>query len=115
MIRRPPRSTLFLYTTLFRSTVRRDGSSRFSPDNRWGTFPSVALAWRLSQETFFEPLRNFINDFKLRASYGITGQQDGITNYGYIPVYTHGLDGAQYRFGGNPVYKIGRASCRERV
>src|SRR3712207_5229107 len=73
---------------LLTATVRRDGSSRFSPDNRWGTFPSVALAWRLSQETFFEPLRNFINDFKLRASYGITGQQDGITNYGYIPVYT---------------------------
>ena len=69
-------------------TVRRDGSSRFSKDNRWGTFPSVALAWRVSQENFFEPLRGWVNDLKLRASYGVTGQQDGITNYGYIPVYT---------------------------
>lgn len=89
---------------LLTATVRRDGSSRFSKDNRWGTFPSVALAWRVSQEDFFEPLRDAVNDLKLRASYGVTGQQDGITNYGYIPVYTPGLDGAQYQFGGNPVY-----------
>ncbi len=85
-------------------TMRRDGSSRFSKDNRWGTFPSVALAWRISQEEFFAPLRRVVNDLKLRVSYGVTGQQDGITNYGYIPVYTPGLDGAQYQFGGNPVY-----------
>ena len=89
---------------LLTATVRRDGSSRFAKNNRWGTFPSVALAWRVSQENFFEPLRGFVNDFKLRASYGITGQQDGIGNYGYIPVYTAGLDGAQYQFGGKPVY-----------
>lgn len=89
---------------LLTATVRRDGSSRFAKDNRWGTFPSVALAWRVSQENFFEPLRGFVNDFKLRASYGVTGQQDGIGNYGYIPVYTAGLDGAQYQFGGKPVY-----------
>lgn len=89
---------------LFTATVRRDGSSRFAKDNRWGTFPSVALAWRVSQENFFEPLRGIVNDFKLRASYGVTGQQDGIGNYGYIPVYTAGLDGAQYQFGGKPVY-----------
>ncbi len=89
---------------LLTATVRRDGSSRFAKNNRWGTFPSVALAWRVSQENFFEPLRGFVNDFKLRASYGVTGQQDGIGNYGYIPVYTAGLDGAQYQFGGKPVY-----------
>lgn len=89
---------------LLTATVRRDGSSRFAKDNRWGTFPSVALAWRVSQENFFEPLRGIVNDFKLRASYGVTGQQDGIGNYGYIPVYTAGLDGAQYLFGGKPVY-----------
>ncbi len=89
---------------LLTATVRRDGSSRFSEDNRWGTFPSVALAWRVSKEKFFEPLLPMVNDLKLRASYGVTGQQDGITNYGYIPVYTRGLDGAQYQFGGNPVY-----------
>ena len=89
---------------LLTATVRRDGSSRFAKDNRWGTFPSVALAWRVSQENFFEPLRGIVNDFKLRASYGVTGQQDGIGNYGYIPVYTAGLDGAQYQFGGKPIY-----------
>lgn len=89
---------------LLTATVRRDGSSRFAKDNRWGTFPSVALAWRVSQENFFGPLRGIVNDFKLRASYGVTGQQDGIGNYGYIPVYTAGLDGAQYQFGGKPVY-----------
>lgn len=94
----------FMKRYLLTATVRRDGSSRFSPDNRWGTFPSVALAWRVSQENFFEPLRSVVNDMKLRVSYGVTGQQDGITNYGYIPVYTPGLDGAQYLFGGNPVY-----------
>lgn len=94
----------FLDRYLLTATMRRDGSSRFASDNRWGTFPSVALAWRVSQEHFFEPLRTVMNDVKLRVSYGITGQQDGITNYGYIPVYTPGLDGAQYLFGGNPIY-----------
>ena len=94
----------FMDRYLLTATMRRDGSSRFASDNRWGTFPSVALAWRVSQEHFFEPSRTVMNDVKLRVSYGITGQQDGITNYGYIPVYTPGLDGAQYLFGGNPIY-----------
>lgn len=94
----------FMKRYLLTATMRRDGSSRFSPDNHWGVFLSVALAWRVSQEKFFEPLCSVVNDMKLRVSYGITGQQDGITNYGYIPVYTPGLDGAQYLFGGNPVY-----------
>ena len=86
------------------ATVRGDGSSRFSKENRWGVFPSVALAWRISQEHFFEKAVVWLNDLKIRASYGVTGQQDGIGNYGYIPVYTPGLDGAQYLFGGMPVY-----------
>lgn len=89
---------------LLTATMRRDASSRFAKNNRWGTFPSVAAAWRISNEDFFAPARVYVNDFKLRASYGVTGQQDGITNYGYIPVYTQGLDGAQYQFGGVPVY-----------
>ncbi len=89
---------------LLTATMRRDGSSRFSTDNRWGTFPSVALAWRVSKENFFKPLLPVVNDMKLRVSYGVTGQQDGISNYGYIPVYTPGQDGAQYQFGGKPVY-----------
>lgn len=94
----------FMDRYLFTATIRRDGSSRFSEDSRWGTFPSVALAWRVSKEKFFEPLLPMVNDLKLRVSYGVTGQQDGISNYGYIPVYTPGLDGAQYQFGGTPIY-----------
>ncbi len=89
---------------LLTATFRRDGSSRFSQDNRWGTFPSVALAWRVANESFWESISPVMNDFKIRASYGITGQQDGISNYGYLPNYTIGLDGAQYQFNGTPIY-----------
>ncbi len=89
---------------LLTATMRRDGSSRFSEKNRWGTFPSVALAWRMSKESFFEPLTSVVNDLKLRVSYGVTGQQDGIENYGHIPVYTISQNGAQYQFGGTPIY-----------
>ena len=88
---------------LITATVRRDGSSRFSPDTRWGTFPSVALAWRLSNESFFEPVKKVMNDFKLRLSYGVTGQQDGIANYSYMPIYTISQTGADYMFGGSPI------------
>lgn len=89
---------------LLTGTFRRDGSSRFSKDNRWGTFPSVALAWRVSKEDFYAPISSVMNDFKLRVSYGITGQQDGISNYGYLPVYTISQQGAQYAFGGTPIH-----------
>ena len=71
---------------LLTATVRRDASSRFAKDQRWGTFPSVALAWRLSQESFLRRSKT-VSDLKLRVSYGVTGQQDGIGNYGYLPVY----------------------------
>lgn len=65
---------------LFNAAVRRDGSSRFGKENKWGTFPSVALAWRINQEHF---LRNvtWIDNLKLRVSYGIVGNQNGIGNY----------------------------------
>jgi len=84
-------------------SMRRDGSSRFSPDTRWGTFPSIALAWRVSEEKFFEPLKPTFSTLKLRASYGVTGQQDGIANYSYIPLYTISQTGAYYMFGGTPI------------
>jgi iron complex outermembrane receptor protein len=89
---------------LLTATFRRDGSSRFAKDNRWGTFPSVALAWRIANEEFWQPITPVMNDLKLRVSYGITGQQDGIANYAYLPNYTISLDGAQYQFGGVPIY-----------
>src|SRR5690606_34548098 len=59
---------------LLTATIRRDGTSRFSPENRWGTFPSLALAWRISEEEFLRD-SNTLSDLKLRASYGVTGQQ----------------------------------------
>lgn len=86
---------------LLTATFRRDGSSRFAKDCRWGTFPSVALAWRVAGENFFESIRTVMNDLKLRASYGKTGQQDGIANYGYLPNYTTTNPGAYYWFDGN--------------
>ena len=80
------------------ATIRRDGTSRFNKDNRWGTFPSLALAWRISEESFLENWETLSN-LKLRGSYGVTGQQDGIGNYNYLPVYTGSQSGAEYQFG----------------
>ncbi|HTQ28781.1 MAG TPA: SusC/RagA family TonB-linked outer membrane protein, partial [Puia sp.] len=65
------------------ASLRDDGSSRFAPENRWGLFPAVALAWRVSQEGFMQNI-SWLNDLKLRGSYGVTGNQDGIPNYEYI-------------------------------
>lgn len=84
------------------ATVRRDGTSRFSKDNRWGTFPSLALGWRISEESFLKN-KDVLSNLKLRASYGVTGQQEGIGNYNYIPVYTISQTGAQYIFGSTAV------------
>lgn len=85
---------------LLTATFRRDGSSRFADNHRWGTFPSVALAWRVASEEFFEGARHIMNDLKIRATYGVTGQQDGIANYGYLPNYTTSNPGAYYLFNG---------------
>lgn len=80
------------------ATMRRDGTSRFAADNRWGTFPSVALAWRVTEEAFLKD-NEVLSTLKVRGSYGITGQQDGIGNYSYLPIYTVGQAGAQMQFG----------------
>ena len=63
--------------------VRRDGSSRFGPNNRWKNFPAASVAWRISQEEFFP--KTFINDFKVRASYGTVGSNNFTGPYDYIP------------------------------
>ena len=76
------------------ATVRGDGSSRFSRDNRWGVFPSVALGWKI-KETFLKDV-NAIDDLKLRLGYGITGQQDGIGDYSYMPTYTQTIGHTSY-------------------
>lgn len=80
------------------TTIRNDGTSRFSKNNRWGTFPSIALAWRISEESFLKEIK-VLSNLKLRASYGVTGQQEGIGNYNYLPIYTPSQPGAQYIFG----------------
>ena len=79
---------------LLTATVRRDASSRFSKDTRWGTFPSVALGWTLTEEPCLKN-QKVLSNLKLRASYGVTGQQEGIGNYNYLPVYTYSVTGAE--------------------
>lgn len=78
---------------LFEFNVRRDGSSRFASNNRWGTFPSVSAGWRISQEAFFAPIKHVVNDMKIRASWGKLGNQDALTDYyPAIPTLSLGYD-----------------------
>lgn len=91
---------------LLTATLRRDGSSRFAPSNRWGLFPSVAFAWKIKDESFLKDNKT-ISDLKLRLGYGITGQQDGIGNYDYLSYYALSGNGAQYYFG-DTYYKMFR-------
>ena len=88
---------------VFNAAVRRDGSSRFSPDTRWGIFPSVAAAWIISEENFMKKFDK-INFLKVRLGYGVTGQQDGIGDYAYISNYYQGTSTAQYSFGSDFYY-----------
>lgn len=91
---------------LFTVTVRRDGSSRFSPLERWGTFPSAAFAWRITEEDFATGLQSIFSDLKLRLGFGITGNQE-IGDFNYLPTYTYSDARARYQFGyqnGLPVY-----------
>lgn len=83
---------------LLTATIRRDGSSRFSKKNRWSNFPSVSLAWRLSEEPFFK--KSFwLSDVKLRAGYGLTGNQASVGNYAYAST----IQTIQYNFNGTQV------------
>ena len=82
---------------LLTATIRRDGSSRFGKKNRWGTFPSVSVAWRASQEKWF-PKNKYVNDLKVRVGYGVTGSQASVGNYSYLAsyntsVYPFGISG----------------------
>ena len=79
-------------------TLRNDGSSRFSPDNRWGLFPSAAFAWKITDEDFMQN-QNLLSELKLRLGYGITGQQDIGGNYPYLARYDVSREGAYYFFG----------------
>ena len=95
---------------VLQASAREDGSSRFGPlgasfgeSNRWSFFPTVSVNWRINQEDFLKN-SNVISDLKLRASYGITGNQDGLGNYGFQPVYSQGITSVQYQFGNNSYY-----------
>jgi len=82
---------------LLTATVREDGSSRFGANNRWATFPSAALAWKLSEEGFMKDMTN-INELKLRVGYGVTGNQE-IGNFKYSSTYAINSSAGTY-FGG---------------
>jgi TonB-linked SusC/RagA family outer membrane protein len=91
------------------ATVRSDGSSRFSPNNRWGIFPSMALGWKLKEEAFLKDVY-WLSELKLRLGYGVTGQQDiNQGDYPYLATYTSSKENAFYTLGeigtdGNYIY-----------
>lgn len=92
---------------LISASFRRDGSSRFSEDNRWGSFPGVSVGWKLMNESFME--NSFFSNLKLRAGWGVTGQQEIGPNYGYLGIYTPSRnDAANIQFGtlpnGDPIF-----------
>lgn len=86
---------------LVSASYRRDGSSRFSENNRWGSFPSLSLGWKMMNENFMED--SFFSNLKLRAGWGVTGQQEIGPNYGYLGIYTPSRnDAANIQIGTQP-------------
>ena len=84
---------------LLEGVIRDDGSSRFASSNRWAVFPSFSVGWRMSEEPFFEPIKNVVLDLKLRGSWGQLGNQD----IGYYPYQATIITGQNYTFGGQSV------------
>ena len=85
---------------LFTFSLRNDGSSRFSPDTRWGLFPSGAFAWNIKEEGFLKDVKK-VSQLKLRLSAGMTGQQDGIGEYAHLSRYGLSTDVYQQYFMGS--------------
>lgn len=85
----------FKDTYLLTFTLRDDGTSRFSKDNRWGLFPALALAWKINNMSFMESATN-MNEFKLRLGWGVTGQQSVGGYFPYMPVYVSTTQGSYY-------------------
>lgn len=83
---------------LISGSIRADGSSRVSPDNRWGYFPAASIGWKIHNEEFLEDSR-VLNELKLRGGYGETGNYEIGRNYGYLGLYTPSQGGARYQFG----------------
>ena len=83
---------------LLTATLRADASSKLNPDDRWGYFPSVALAWNVSNEKFLKDNKT-LNELKLRLGYGEVGNVNGLGDYLFLTNYTRSQDGASYQFG----------------
>lgn len=83
---------------LFEANIRADASSRFAEGHRWGYFPSFSGAWRISEESFMEGARSWLSNLKIRASWGMLGNQDALSDY-YPALNTYNI-GATYPFGG---------------
>ena len=99
---------------LFSASIRRDGSSRFGPENRYGVFPAISGAWRISEEGFFNnsSLKRNVSDLKLRASWGKNGN-DGIPNYTYRTNYNTNIDFSHYDLlGTNGLAQVGYYSTQ---
>ncbi len=104
---------------LLEGVVRRDGSSRFSEANRWGTFPAVAVGWRISKEAFMSDI-NWISDLKLRAAYGQNGN-DNVGNYNIYSTYRANMFESYYNISGSSTttsqagfrkYRLGNPDAR---
>jgi iron complex outermembrane receptor protein len=105
----------FNYNSKYLLTLayRRDGSSRFAENNRWGNFPAASFAWKMKEDFFKE--NNTISDLKLRMGWGITGQQDtGDERYGYLERYVQG-DGVSQYFIDGVAYSVGIPSARTAI
>ena len=93
---------------LLTATLRADASSKLAKDNRWGYFPSVALAWNVSNEKFLKENKT-VNELKFRLGYGEVGNVNGLGDYLFYTNYTRSQDGASYQFG-NRFYQTYRPS-----
>ncbi len=79
---------------IFSAALRRDGSSKFGANNKWGTFPSISAAWRIIDESFMERFKGVLDELKLRAGYGVSGNQSGLDPYKSMSLY--GSSGLYY-------------------
>ncbi|MBL4569508.1 MAG: TonB-dependent receptor, partial [Flavobacteriaceae bacterium] len=84
----------YLNKYLFTASIRKDGSSRFGANNKWGLFPSASVAWKLSEESFMKSTSEWLDNLKLRIGYGVTGNQEGIGEYKSLSLM--GAGGAPY-------------------
>lgn len=97
---------------LLGATLRRDGSSRFGPQNRYGIFPSVSLGWRISSESFMRDIE-WLDDLRLRGSYGILGSQNNVNPENQFDLYGGSFSNAYYPIGGGP--ELNQGFIQERI